>query len=764
MSVSRLLVVCLLGACVVTAGLLLAQDRDVVPVARRAFEEGRRHAVVVGISRHREETQNLKVAAKDAAAVAAFLERKDRTGGYRVKILRDEEATRLEIGNSLQEMSQRAGANDTLLFFFAGHGILGSDGKPYLFPYDGKSSNLEDTGYPLSRVKDWLGGSDAKQKLLILDSCHSGALGQQMVSARGGPERALTQEELKKLSAGSGLVILSACKEKESSYECGDHGCFTKYLLKGLEGEADGPWGEGRGNGDGWVSASELALYVNYRANDEAMLLHGKPQHARKFEESEGDLRLARIPEAGRSSAAAPSGPDRSNWGEPYETDMAQIPAGEFTMGSDQGALFEKPKHKVYTDSFWMDKYEVTNRRFARFLQATGYRTDAEKGGGGCYRTGEEQKQDPSVTWRSPFQPGDSIQDKMDLPVVQVSWNDAAAFARWAGKRLPTEAEWEKAARGGQEGMKYPWGDGEPQGKACCVQTSASGRPMVVGSYAPNGYGLYDMAGNVAEWCADWFGLRFYEVSPGRNPQGPSTGDDVNFLRGFLDLFTLDSSSHQRPYRARVVRGGGWYGPDDGLRCASRFWSVFLGDPLARNSFVGFRCARGYINDEPEVPPATPSPQADASVIPPLPAPSPTPVASIGPEPGDVPRSPGGAPPAPQYTPTPQSGAESTPPEQAPVAPSREDSIPAGSASFEGRVFDGTSKSPLGQAEVAIPELSLETFTKVDGRFRIKKIPARGKPYEIMIIRPGYEHLYDRRTIDQGQKGKVDYFLKRKGF
>jgi len=231
--------------------------------------------------------------------------------------------------------------------------------------------------------------------------------------------------------------------------------------------------------------------------------------------------------------------------------EMVLIPAGEFLMGSATGAFDEKPVRQVYVDAFYMDKHEVTNRRFARFVKATGYRTEAERSG---RRSG---------TWRHPMEESDTLKGKGDWPVAQVSWDDAMAFCSWAGKRLPTEAEWEKAARGGLEGKKYPWGDEEPRGRACYDRNSENARPDPVGKYAANGYGLFDMAGNVWEWCSDWYQANYYKGSPLKNPAGPSSGT------------------------ARVVRGGSWLFVGDALRCAGRFH--YSPEP---GCCVGFRCVR----------------------------------------------------------------------------------------------------------------------------------------------------------------------------
>ncbi|MDD5626724.1 MAG: formylglycine-generating enzyme family protein [Patescibacteria group bacterium] len=223
---------------------------------------------------------------------------------------------------------------------------------------------------------------------------------------------------------------------------------------------------------------------------------------------------------------------------------MALIPAGEFQMGDsfNEGDSDERPVHTVYLDAFYMDVYEVTNAQYKKFMDATGHKTTPEY-------------------WNYPVLNGP------DHPVVGVSWYDAKAYAEWAGKRLPTEAEWEKAARGGLVGKRYSWGDTLTYDDVYVY--SGLGKPQLtfpVGSFAPNGYGLYDMAGNAYEWCTDWYDSDYYLRSPESNPTGPETG-----------IWT-------------VLRGGEWqYSSSDQhrLRVAMRFGLA----PILTDITLGFRCA-----------------------------------------------------------------------------------------------------------------------------------------------------------------------------
>jgi formylglycine-generating enzyme required for sulfatase activity len=254
--------------------------------------------------------------------------------------------------------------------------------------------------------------------------------------------------------------------------------------------------------------------------------------------------------ESGRASAA-PEG-------------MVWVPGGWFWMGGEEKFPDTLPVHLVYVDGFWMDKTEVTNAQFERFVQATGYQTVAERKpdpkdfpgvppenlvAGSIVFTpprGEVSFENhlawwryvPGASWRHPEGPGSDLKDRENHPVVHICWDDAVAYAKWAGKRLPTEAEWEFAARGGLERKPYTWGDellpgGQWQaniwqGKFPSENTLADGfrATAPVGSFPPNGYGLYDMAGNVWEWCADWYRPDYYEKSPDRNPPGPNDSFD----------------------------------------------------------------------------------------------------------------------------------------------------------------------------------------------------------------------------------------------
>lgn len=255
--------------------------------------------------------------------------------------------------------------------------------------------------------------------------------------------------------------------------------------------------------------------------------------------------------------------PSTQKGGGTHTLEQASIPAGTFEMGDSSGdrnaADGEVPLHPVSLSAFSIDATSVTNEAFDAFIEATGYRTEAEQFGySAVFHLAVTAPDDdilgaPPQTpwwrgvrgahWRRPGGAGSSIDDLADHPVVHVSWNDAVAYCDWAGRRLPTEAEWEYAARGGIAGAKYPWGDDEVdaggwranifQGHFPTLNTAEDGWATTAPArtFVPNGYGLWQPVGNVWEWCADRFDASYYAVSAASDPAGPAEGD-ARVLRG----------------------------------------------------------------------------------------------------------------------------------------------------------------------------------------------------------------------------------------
>jgi len=273
-------------------------------------------------------------------------------------------------------------------------------------------------------------------------------------------------------------------------------------------------------------------------------------------------------PSAGRNASAATPSNGFHRVRDGSTDDMVRIEGGAFLMGSDYPKGFpedgEGPVREVRVDPFHMDKYTVTNAKFQEFVKATRYTTEAEefgwtfvfwllvpaykrrrlRGRGETVMGLEWWYKVDDADWKHPYGPGSSTKKIPDLPVVHVSYRDATAYCEWAGKRLPTEAEWECAARGGLEQKTFAWGDElTPSGKHVCNiwqgafpdhNSAEDGYvgPAPVFAYEPNGFGLYNVAGNVWEWCHDWWSPDFHVTGPRDNPTGPAEDTSRRVMKG----------------------------------------------------------------------------------------------------------------------------------------------------------------------------------------------------------------------------------------
>lgn len=331
---------------------------------------------------------------------------------------------------------------------------------------------------------------------------------------------------------------------------------------------------------------------------------------------------------ASSSSGFAPTIPNAGPAPIPAPTGMVWIPGGEFSMGAldppatneaaMHGAADARPIHRVYVDGFWMDKTDVTNEEFSRFVKATGYVTVAERrpraedfsgappenlvAGSVVFSPPDHAvpldnhfqwwSYVPGANWRHPFGPNSDIKGKQNYPVVQIAYGDALAFANWAGKRLPTEAEWEFAARGGAAGRRFVWGDNfrtngkwmanTHQGHFPDTDTGEDGYVGIspVAKFPPNGYSLYDMAGNVWQWTSDWYRPDYYQQlaateEVAHNPQGPDSPYDPS----------------EPTEKKRVHRGGSFL-------CTDQYCSRYVvgtrgkGEVSTGTNHLGFRCVK----------------------------------------------------------------------------------------------------------------------------------------------------------------------------
>ncbi|MEW6542977.1 MAG: SUMF1/EgtB/PvdO family nonheme iron enzyme [Nitrospirota bacterium] len=488
--------------------------------AIQEFQQPDAYAVVIGISQYREEViPKVAYAVQDAQAVAKLLETQAGIPRSHIRLLTDAKAT----GNDLRTVSQwlrmRVKPESVVYVYYAGHGTPDpKTGDAFLVPWDGHP-DYPDGLYPLKALYESLNALPAKQVLVLLDSCFSGSVGRSLL-AKGARPMVLSLEN--PLLAAGKVVVLAASTGTQisSDYDKAGHGLFTYALLTGLHGEADQ-------DKDGLVTLKELYPYVRKQVAETAVEELNREQTPVLLpgEEVLGvrsalpvTVARARPYEALRQTGREITGKD----GAP----MVLVPAGEFIMGSNDGDADEKPERRVTLEAFYIDKYEVSTKLYATFIQDT-------------------RRAQPS-DWSQQV----ALVGSGDRPVVNVTWHDADAYCRHYGKRLPTEQEWEKAARG-TDGRKYPWGNEEPSSRHALFNTrwNGYGTLATVESYeaGKSPYGLYHMAGNVWEW----------------------TSSDY------------DNST-------KVLRGGSWLYNAGLVRSADRYRV----DPSLRLSDLGFRCAQ----------------------------------------------------------------------------------------------------------------------------------------------------------------------------
>jgi len=594
------------------------RDIRVVPRGEKPSALGSKLAVVVGINRYAK-LPALTYAEKDAKDLTAALQQL----GFAVRTLTMDGAEAPfhaeAILSVVAEVCRDADPTDTVLVALSGHGFSEAGGKDgYFCAHYTDPDKLRATGLSLDEVRRRLVDSPAKQRMLVVDACRN------QPGERGASKRL----EISEAFRAEGLGVLFSTAPGTVSQEPADgavlvdgrgrrieNGVFTHYLLRGLEGEADG-------NGDGWLTFRELA-YHTWRE------VKSKTQNKQKpyldwVGEAGGDVLLRQVPivVAGEPEVRPVASPERVEPVAPpvsagpkppagckvasgakvvdgvwdrieHEASgivLRYVPPGEFTMGSpanEEGRSDDERQHRrVIEKGFYLGETEVTVGQWRRFAQGSGYRTDAERGvkygdnrdGGYTTKPDGGYEWHADASWENPFPLLRDYRLDDQHPVVQVSWNDATKFCTHHGLTLPSEAQWEWACRARSK-TRFPWGAGEEGGErfANVADQSAKrrfsswttfgfddGQALLakVGSYEANRYGLKDMIGNVWEWCADGYQKEYPGDGATEAPAGAGA--------------------------SRVLRGGSWYNVPAGCRAAYRggnepsYLSVNLGCRAAR--------------------------------------------------------------------------------------------------------------------------------------------------------------------------------------
>ncbi|HUY32939.1 MAG TPA: SUMF1/EgtB/PvdO family nonheme iron enzyme [Pirellulales bacterium] len=557
-----------------------------------AEEPIHRWALLVGVDRDRRE----KSAGDDQRALAAQLI----DNGFErdhVFLLRERakdgnhQPRKANIERQLDQLLKRVKPRDALIVAFSGQGVVAKN-TAFLCPSDGNLDDA-DTLISLDGVCKKLERSPAALRVVLVDACRGDARPDDDGGRADDPRQLSTA--LARMEPPPGVLLLNSCSEGEAANDdCGlRHGVFMHFVLEGLQGGADA-------DNNRHVSLRELSSYV----------VHMTQLHvAGKFNASQRPFLHGNGKAGGLDSGLFALTKPGETIANTIGMKLVLIPDGEFKFGGGEslteleqafGELpdsfkpewfaAEHPQHTVrITQRFYMGVNEVTKAQFAKFVDAEDYETDAERSGNGpgSWRRSEEDRelaQQLAYTWRScGFEQAD------DHPVVSVSFNDATAFCAWLSKlegntyRVPTEAEWEYACRAGTSTRFY---NGEDPEGLVTIGNVADGTAVEklekpsflapvqrkdgyvftapVGRFRPNGFGLYDMVGNVDEWCADWYDAEYYANAPRDDPAGPASGS------------------------MRVTRGGGWRSAPVGCRSAARGF----GSRAFRQPYLGFRVVR----------------------------------------------------------------------------------------------------------------------------------------------------------------------------
>ncbi len=598
-----------------------AKERDITAMPKVAAGSvaigGDYWALLIGIDQY-QHVPKLESAVRDVQEVREVLVQ--RYGFAREKIVEliNGQATREGIENALYELRKKTGKNDSIFIYYAGHGQIDQEDQiGYWVPVEGKAQS-PGTFISNARIRDEIARMKARHVYLVADSCFSGTL---FASSRGLPP--LNDKFFQRLYANkSRWALTSGQNEPVTDQGKGGHSMFAYFFLK-LLNENEDPYlvpshiydqiapligrntdqqprseplqnagdeggqfvfrlavrqGSPQAGGLAPASAPVPVPGPSDALTQAEQELKSLAEQAQRIEEQkrlaaieaqiEAKKKLIEDENKKLELAKAYSLPQQAG----KETigqvgaPMVLIPEGSFLMGSKEGVFFgigadpysepdEYPEHHVTLDSYYLDKYEVSNRQYFEFVKATGHRTPKN-----CCEPKYE-------VWIA----GKPSLGAEELPVINVDWADSTAYCAWAGKRLPTEAEWEKAARGSQ-GRIYPWGSEPPNPSLAnfSVETMSEWQGLTSFGrvdYRDSGqspYGIYNMAGNVWEWVSDWYEEDYYRRSPSKNPRGPAEG------------------------RFKGLRGGSWRNNAATLRAANRNGKH---TPSERRVYIGFRCA-----------------------------------------------------------------------------------------------------------------------------------------------------------------------------
>lgn len=568
--------------------------------------EGKRVAFVIGIGTYDNLSaeKQLRNAVNDAEGVSAKLTE------IGFQVAKASNLTRPAFNAKWQTVLDSLGKDDTFVLFFSGHGVQ-IDGQNYLLPRDipfieyGRQAQLTREAISLNEILTELTSGDRthpKQSVVILDACRDNPL------IPPGYKSTSTPRGLAKVPESDGIFVLYSAASNRTALDRLSpndpikNSVFTRALLPLLSHKD--------------LSIQELST----RLKDEVWALAKTVNHDQRPTYYDGILGRFCLPGCVEKAEKEPvrlkesltttvyPAPSKEITGKDGAP-MVLIPAGSFLMGSTKDDVDrviqtclteykkdqqtcegwykgELPQHKVQVDAYYLDKDEVTNRLFHQFVQQGGYRTTAEREGSAwAFVEGKGWEDVKGANWRKP-EVGATVFDsgRAEHPVVAVSWDDAQAYCRWVGKRLPTEAEFEYATRAGTTTL-YWWGQGNPGSRRVANIADESAKELLnmimsgyddgavrtapVGSYEANPFGLHDMTGNVSEWTSDWYGEDFYGKSPARNPKGPPSGE------------------------YRVLRGGSWGDGPGGVRSAGRDWV----SPTSRDAISGSAVPRTSQNN-----------------------------------------------------------------------------------------------------------------------------------------------------------------------